>query len=306
MSLKNFYNELSKGFPSPVYLISSMDDYLLYECQALIKENIGALDPLNFSLHDLDTSDGGASVKEIVAELNTLPFFGQKRTVILKNLQKIPKKDIKKLAEYIVNPSDFTLLIMLSTGEYKKIFESQTLKKIKIISIQMDNLPLWIQEKAKRKGIEISPEAIECLIGTAGDDLCMLNSEIEKLSLLGKKSIDIADIKDIVYGGIEFSAFDLAKALQRRDEKSIFRIYECLQKNTDPNVILGALNWHYRNQYDRAGQDTKLKYNDIFRLIHEADVAQKSSSPNAVETLLIKILQLERKVQKQVPWTSRH
>jgi DNA polymerase-3 subunit delta len=296
MSLKNFYSELTKGFPSPIYLISSSDDFLLYECLTLIKENRKESDPLNFSLHDLDPSDGGASVKQIVAEFNTLPFFGEKRTVILKNIQKTPKKDIKKLAEYLLNPSDFTLLIMLCTGEYKKIFDPEALKKTRIISIQSVNLPLWIQEKAKRKGLAISTEAIEYLIGTAGEDLTVLNSEIHKLSLLGAKKIDIADIKEIVYAGAEFSAFDLTKALQRRDAKSIFRIYYCLEKNTDPLVILGALNWHYRRQYDKAERNKKAKYLDIFKLIHEADVAQKSSTTNAVENLLIRILQLGREV----------
>lgn len=292
MSLKFFYTELSKGFLSPVYLIYAYDDFLLYECQALIKENQAALNPLNFSLHNLDPSEGNSPAKEIISELNTLPFFGQKRTVMLKNLQKTPKKDIKKLAEYLINPSDFTVLIMLCLGDYKKIFVPETLKKTKIIPIQSVNLSVWIQEKAKRKGIELTPDAMDYLIGTAGDDLAMLNSEIEKLSLFGNKTIDKEDIKELIYPGAEFSAFDLAKAIQRGDAKSAFKIYSHLDKKTDPLAILGALNWHYRNQYDKLREKEKAKYHYIFRLIHEADVSQKSSSINVVENLLIKILQL--------------
>lgn len=292
MSLKNFYAELSKGFPSAVYLISASDDFLLYECQALIKENQMASDPLNFSLHDLDPSETDSTIKEIVAELNTLPFFGEKKTVLLKNLHKIPKKDIKELSKYLLNPLDSTLLIMFCAGDYKKIFDTEILKKIKIISIQNINLTTWIQEKAKWKGIEIAPELAEYLIGTVGDDLAMLNSEIEKLSLLGSKVVDVNDIKEIVYHGADFSAFDLAKALQKGEPKTIFKIYYCIEKNVDPLAIIGALNWHYRSQYDRAKQSEKEKYYDVFKLIHEADVAQKSSQVNVVENLLIRILQL--------------
>lgn len=306
MSFKNFYTELSKGFPSPVYLIYSSEDFLLYECQTLIKERQTALDPLNFNLHDLDPSAEGLSTKEIVAELNTLPFFGQKRTVVLKNIHKITRKDIKKLAEYLLNPSNFTLLIMLCSGEYKKIFVPETLKKTKIISIQSTNLSEWIQQKAKRSSIEIAPEAIDYLISIAGEDLAILNSEIEKLSLSGNKTINIDDIKKIVYKGAEFSVFDLAKALQSGEAKSIFRIYHCLEKNIEPPAILGALNWHFRSQYEKAKENEKDRYFEIFRLIHEADIAQKSTPTDAIENLIIRMLKLGWKDQKQTLLPSRH
>lgn len=308
MSLRNFYLELSKGFASPVYLISSPDDFLLYESLTLIKKKQMASDSLNFNVYDLDQSEGGFSVKEIIAAMNTLPFFGQKRTVILKNLQKIPKKEIKKLTDYFLNPSDFTLLIMFCGGEYKKIFDSVVLKKVKLIhiSVQGNDIPAWIQEKAKNKGIELTPKAVEYLISTAGEDLAMLNSEIEKFSLLGRKMIDIAEIREIVYDGAEFNAFDLARALQKGDGKSVFRIYYNLEKNTDSHALLGALNWHYKNQYDKAEEREKAIYHNIFRFMHEADIAVKNSQSNAIENLIIKILRLGWKVRKQSPYPLRH
>ncbi len=308
MSLRNFYLELSKGLPSPVYLISSPDDFLLYESLTLIKEKQTASDSLNLNVYDIDPSEGGVSIKEIVGVLNTFPFFGQKRTVVLKNIQKMPKKETKKLTDYFLNPSDFTLLIMLCGGEYKKIFDPVVLKKVKLIhiNIQGNDIPSWIQEKAKKKGIELKPRAVEYLISTAGEDLAMLNSEIEKFSLLGKNIIDINEIKEIVYDGAEFDAFDLARALQKRDRKSVFRIYYSLEKNIDSVALLGALNWHYKNQYDKAEEREQRTYHNIFRFLHEADIAIKNSQSNAIENLIIRILRLDWKVQKQAPCPSRH
>lgn len=299
MSIKNFYSELSKGFPSPLYLISSSDDFLLSECLSLIQKNQRRTDPLNFSLYDLDSLEQCPSVKEIIAELNTFPFFGEKKTVILKNLQKTPKKDINKLADYLLNPSEFTIFIMLCTGDYKKIFSTETLKKTKIINISIANLPVWLNEKAKNRGVQLTPNAVKYLIGMTGEDLTTLNSEIEKLSLFGSKVIDTDDLKEIVYDGSKFSAFDLANALQRGDKKSAFRIYFSLEKNTDPLVLLGALNWHYRSQYNKSAEKEKTKYHYIFKLIFKTDILLKSSSKTAIEDLIMKILQFEGKAQKQ-------
>lgn len=301
MSLKNFYQEISKGIPSPVYLISSQDNFLLYEGLSLIKEKLQAADSINFSQYDLDSSEESASIKEIVGTLNTPPFFGERRTVILKNLQKSPKKEIKKLGGYLSNPSDFSLLVMLCVGGYKKIFDAEMLKNVRVITINIlgNDIYTWIKEKAKKKGMEFSKGAVEFLLSTVGDDLFTLNSEIEKIALIGKKIIDTADIKEIVYEGVEFNAFDLTKALQRGDKKSVFRIYCNLEKNTDSYMLLGALNWHYRNAYEKTNEREKSKYLEIFKLLHETDVAIKNSQSSVIENLLIKMLQFEREAQKQ-------
>lgn len=300
MSLKNFYQELSKGFPCPVYLISSQEDFLLYESLSLIKEKLLCADSINFSQYDLDSSEGSVSIKEIIGALNTPPFFGERRTIVLKNLQKLLKKEIKRLGGYLSNPSDFSLLVMLCEGDYKKIFDAEMLKNMKVITINIigNEIYTWIREKAKKKDMELTEGAAEYLISTAGDDLFMLNSEIEKLALFGKKVVDAADIKDVVYEGAEFNAFDLTRALDRGDKKSVFRIYCKLEKNIDLHMLLGALNWHYRKQYDKTSEREKAKYIKIFKLLHETDAAIKNSQGNVFENLLIKMLQIGRKAQK--------
>ncbi len=303
MSLKNFYQELSKGLLSPVYLISSQEDFLLYESLTLIKDKLHCADSINFSQYDLDSSESSVSIKEIVGALNTPPFFGDRRIVVLRNIQKLPKKDFKRLTGYLSNPADFSLFVMMCQGDCKKIFNSEMLKNIKVIIINIigDEIYAWIREKAKKKDIELTESALEYLLSTVGDDLFMLNAEIEKLSLIGKKVVDTIDIKESVYEGVEFNAFDLARALERGDKKLAFKIYYNLEKSTDLYMLLGALNWHYRKLYDKTSGKEKGKYFKIFKLFHDTDVAIKTSQGFVFENLLIKMLQVGSKAQKQTP-----
>lgn len=300
MSFKNLQLELSKGMPLPVYLMCSQNDFLLYESFMLIKEKLRCSDSINYSQYDLDSTESHASIKEVIALINTPPFFDERRIVILRNLQKLSKKDYKSLLSYIESPAKYTLFIMFFKGEHKKSLDARILNNSKLITLNINatDIPLWIKEKAAKNGIELKDKVVEYIMTTVGDDLAMLDSEIQKISLLGKRTIDINDINDIVFEGIEYNAFQLARALEQGDKESVFKIYYNVEKNIDLYKLLGALNWHYRALYDKANEVKKAKYQQIFRLLLETDLAIKSSQSNAVENFLIKMLQVEQKVQK--------
>ncbi|MCL0096641.1 hypothetical protein M1N66_03435, partial [Thermodesulfovibrionales bacterium] len=102
------------------------------------------------------------------------------------------------------------------------------------------------KDRAERKGISLTDRAVEYLISLAGTDLWMLYSEVEKISSWSAGgAIDIDDIKNTVYAGIEYNAFDLVNALKKRDAKEVFRIFETVNRNTESQMLLGALNWQY-------------------------------------------------------------
>ncbi len=55
-------------------------------------------------------------------------------------------------------------------------------------------------------------------------------------------------LKEIVYSGAEYGAFDLINALDRRDARTVFRLYENVRKTSDPYMLLGAFNWHFSSR----------------------------------------------------------
>lgn len=291
MSIKQFYQELSNGLPSPSYLLCSKDYFLLYDSLSSIKERFHK-DGFDFDLFDLKSPDYTRPIEEIVDILNTPTFFSSRRVVAIENIQELSKKEAKRLEDYLKNPSDNSLLIMLYGDSSPKLFESINPKALKIININIyeKDIPFWLKVRAEKKGIRISDKAIKYLITSIGTDLGMLCSELEKFSVWNSPNpIEISDIKDVVYAGAEYKAFDLVNALINKDPKEVFRIYGRLQ-NVDHQMLLGALNYQYAAIKSKTAN--KAYYSKIFRLLHEADIAIKTSHSLVIEDLIIKLLKL--------------
>jgi len=306
MSQKQFQNELRKNLPSPLYILYSTENFLLYEALSLIKEQLHGADVFNFEVFDIESSDPRVPMEDMLDSLNTLPLMSQRRTVIIRNIQKLTKKDIKKLEVYLENPSSTSLLVMLIEGRAPKLFEDRSVKNLVGISLNIReiDMPWWVKEKGKRKGLTFTDGAVEYLISSVGTDPGMLHAEIEKFSSWGKNVIDIPDIKAMVYAGVEYTGFDLFEALMKRDAGEVFRIFEHLSRTIAPQMLLGALNWKYELLWTKSPEVRKdeqhHEFYEIFRLLHEADASIKRSRSYVMEDLLRKLLRLNGRSPKNL------
>ncbi len=297
MSIKNFLQEIEKGLTSSIYLLYANDQYLLKEAALAVKRTIPESErDFSFNIFDIDSTDEIPAFEQIIDVINTIPFFGQRRVVILENFQKLSKKDFKKLEIYMANPSTRTVLIMLHNGIPKKE-QRERLKGVKIISLDIreQELPFWIKQKAKQRGVEISDEAIEYLIGVIGPDIGLLSSEIEKFTLLENAKVSTNDIAEIVKGSGDYDVFDLVEALKRKDSEKVFRIYRALSETQESYSLLGALNWQYGRMftYSKDKGPAMDYYHRAFELLNKADIEIKSSGGVfPMEYLLVRLLQL--------------
>lgn len=291
MSIKQFQQEVSRGFPSPAYLLHSPDDFLLYEALSEIKEKYQT-DAFNFHVFDAKSSDDIRPMEHIVDILNTLPFPSGRKIVVIENAQKLPRKEANKLEEYLLNPCASSLMVMLYEGTSPKLFEASDIRTIKFIALKVEekDVPFWIKGVSKRKGVEFTDGAIEYLISCVGTDLGMLSAEIEKFSLWKSSRIEADDVKGMVYAGAEYSAFDLINALKVKDTTEVFRIFGKINENMEPQVLMGALNWHYSNLWVKWGRKDERFFHEIFILLHEADASIKTSHKCVMDDLLVNLL----------------
>jgi DNA polymerase III delta subunit len=297
LSLRQFQQESEKGFPAPVYLLNSAESFLLYEAVVALKGLFQDPALFNFETIDIASSDEKLPAEKIIDILNTLPFLAQRKTVVLRNIQKWTKKEAQKFGEYLKSPSPSALLVMIFEGANADIFDPALMKKVKAMALSVSEreIPVWIIERAAKKRMTFTPAALECLISFTGTDLGMLHAEIEKFtSSEESRVIDIDEVRDVVYAGAEYGTFDLVNALSKRDAKAVFRIYENISRTAEPQMLLGALNWQYSSSYARAkmqGLD-KNKLNRVFTLLHESDMAVKTSHSHVMEDLLVKLLKI--------------
>lgn len=296
MSIKTFLQEIDKGLTSPAYLLYADNEYMIEEALSSVKKTIPETEmPFNFNVFDMDSADSIPTVGEITDTLNTVSFFGSRRYVVVRNLQKISAKELKKFQSYIANPSPNSVLLMSYTGALKKELKESTkgLKSI-CLDIRENDLPVWIKENIRQKGITIKDDAVEYLIGVVGDDIGLLSSEIEKLASFGNEKITITDIKEIVEGSRDYSVFDLTNALREKNIEKVFRIYRTLSETTEPYNLLGAINWQYSRMSMQANNTRQRKdFSRAFELLNDADIQIKTSGgAYPMEHLLIRLLQL--------------
>jgi DNA polymerase-3 subunit delta len=287
MSIKKFYDELKGGLRAPAYLLYSEDVYLLKEALFAIRKTVPESDR-DFLYHAFDMDSPEApGLEQVVDVLYTVPLLGGRKVVALENAQKIPEKEIRKLASYISSPSPDSLLIMLCSGNLKKAHR-EAMRGAKLIPLEIKerDFPFWLKERAAQSGLTLTAQAVEYLMGTIGPDAGLLSSEVEKLTLSGKKKLDAEDIREIVKGAGGYDVFDLIEALKAKRADEVFRVYRALSETQEPYSLLGAINWHYGRFPAKDGKK-------VFGLLHEADFMIKSSGGAfPLEYLLVRLLQL--------------
>lgn len=295
MSYKNLLDEIKKGLPSGSYLLTSSDRFLHTEAVSLVK---GLVPPaeldFNFQSFDmLSAEPEKTTFNQILDVLNTVPFFGGRKYVVVGNGQKIVKKDLEILGIYLQSPSASSVLVILYEGNLKKDLKERFRGKQISLDIREGDMPAWVIAKAHLKGMKLSDDAAEYLVAVIGPDLGMLSTEIEKLTLIGKSEIEKDDIIEIIEGKRIFGAFDLVNALRNRDKERVFKIYSSLRETEEPYGLLGALNWHYVQMLGEKKSPRERNYlYEVFRLLNSADLGIKTGGFYPFELLLVKLLRL--------------
>ncbi len=288
MSIAAFYTELKKGMRAPAYLLHAEDPYLLKQALFALRQSIPEADwDFLFHVYDIDSPDNALPTEQIIDVLYTVSMMGGRKIVVVENVQKLLKAGLEIVAGYLENPSPDALLVLLYTGKVKKTTQ-QSLSGIKsiLLDIRERDIPQWLSSQAAEKGLSLSREAAEHLIGSVGTEIGLLSSELEKLTMLGKKNVTADDVTSLVKGQGDYTAFDLIDALKRGDPEEVFHIYEVLSQTQEPYSLLGALNWHFNRMKGSPKEKAR-----IFALLSEADLKVKSSGGAfPLEYLLVKLL----------------
>ncbi len=309
---KALNREFEKGLPGSLYYLWSEESFFLEEALSRTIEIVIASDQRDFNY---DVFYPSAGPREILDAASTLPFMTQRRLIVLKDFHQFPNSTIKTLMPYLKKPHRSACMVIISQKIPKSKFDVNW--KVYSLNIKERDIPAWLKQTAIKKGIQMTDEAIDNLIEFVGYDIGLLVMEIEKLTLSGYKTISGKDIISLICMMRKYTSFDLTDALVAGQKTRAFRILTAILTGNimDAPVILGTLNWHYR-QFHALWQNkgkkpwkmrektyrTLAKYlpsfNEgdfyhIFQSLHEADLGIKTSGrPElTLEVLLIKLLQ---------------
>ena len=290
MSFRQLIKEKEQGFPQCAYLLHGSDPFLLKETEKSIRETLDK-DHQDFGLdmYDIESSSGrSVSLKQILDSLNTFSFFSEKKIVLVQNIQKLKKAELSVLQDYLANPSDASTLFLFF-NDTLKANRKASFSTCTIISLDLNQRELksWLSSYAQERGITLTPRVIEYLIVLVGNDAGLLSSEVNKLSLLGRRKIETKDLHNIIYGEAGVDTFELTRAISSGDRTKAFRLAKEL-RTVESNMLLGAINWQLSRNRTRRSSLEMFRY---YQTLLEADTINKSTGTSyPLEILITKLL----------------
>lgn len=166
---------MSKKSAPSVVLLWGEDAFLLREDALQV---IGDVQPVEV---DADEWQGGE-----LADLSTPSLFGERRVLLINDAKQLSAAALKEVAHYCEAPMEDALLVLAAlVGERTKAPPAALLKIIEPIGTvkasSAGDITRWVLTRAKNKGLEISPAAVNALVDVVGGDTGELDQALDQL-----------------------------------------------------------------------------------------------------------------------------
>jgi DNA polymerase III subunit delta len=272
--------EAQTGHLRPVYLIAGEERY--FRQQVLQAMRAAVVGPGGASLNEDQFVAGEVDARVVLAAARTLPMFGPRRLVIVRDLERwegkgdddaageghasggngsetkgseakgIVHKPLDQLAEYAAAPSDRTTLLLLADklDNRRRLVNLARKEGFLVVcaSLARGVLPGWIRDRAREQGHAVSARAADLMAELVGSDLCGLADAIERVALFVGKGAELSEeaILTCVANMQPATVWDLVGAVGRRDGGAALAALERVFEPGGGPRLVGLLCWSTR------------------------------------------------------------
>ena len=240
-----------------IYVITGKEKSLVnVECGKLLDELI---EPEQRPVGLFNAEPAEVSVSEVLDELRTVPLLTEKRVVLLKGADKFVSGNRQLLEKYFDNPCPTGILILtVNTWDARTNLAKKLAKVGELISVSQPkpwDLPQRLvryADDAHDKNLTISTAKL--LIELAGDDLCRLYGEIDKLALFAseEKTITPSHVESLVGHNRFFNAFAVIDAITAGNVGlAVDRLRSMFAEDKSAEyTVVGAFAFHFRRMFN--------------------------------------------------------
>lgn len=216
-----------------VHVVCGPEVFLKQEAiQDIIRRVLGNADRA-LSLSEYDGASAGLPLADVLDDARTLPFLAEKRLVMVRDADSFITRYRSELEEYLDNPSPNGVLLLecksfpATTRLYKR---AQAIGEIiKCEAIKPRTVPGWLADRARKShGVQIDPRAATLLQDLVGNELGLLDAELEKLALFvgDRKRVVVADVEALVGQHREEKVWDILSAVAAGDQARAIGLWE--------------------------------------------------------------------------------
>lgn len=271
MKYSNLISSLKRGEILPVYLFYGEEEFLLRDALGHIIKKVVDPRTRDFNFNTIYCRE--ASVSDILAIALTVPIMSERRLLVLRDIDALKVADVEGLLPYLKSPSPSTCLVMISD---QKKYNNETVTTavkdgggavVAFYALQEREVRDWIAEWARSRGLTIAAEAVQFVAQIVGNDLQKINNELEKVEIYinNRKEITLNDVKLVVGDFREFTPYDLADAIGRKDRQKAFLVLsQLLQEGVKPVGLLGMIAWNFRRLLRAKSMESSgMSYDEI-------------------------------------------
>lgn len=245
--MKNIKEHIKTGNFQKFYLLYGGEAYLkkLYR-DKLKKAIIPDEDNMNYSYFE----GKDMNQKEVVSICQTMPFFQDRRLVIIENSGLF--KASNELADQLKDMPDTTIVIFVEMEVdkrnklYKLVKDQGTISEMNGLDEQ--NLKLFVSSLLKVEGKRITENTVTYFIDRTGSDMEHMRNEVLKLvSYVGDRDqITVEDIDEVVTVQITGKIFQMIDAIgSKQQDRALSMYYELLALREKPMSILFLITRHF-------------------------------------------------------------
>lgn len=238
--MKVISDDIKKGEFKSVYLLYGEEEYLKKQYRDRLKNAIAGDDTMNYSYYDSDN----ASVKDIIDVCETLPFFAQKRLVIMENTGFL-KSSNDELADYIKHIPDYLVVVMVEKDVDKRNKVYKAVDSVGYICEMKPQttatLEKWIAGLLAKDNLKISREACDLILDKIGAGMDYIRQETEKLVSYcqGRDVVTVEDVEKVCATQTTSHIFDMISAIaNKKQQQALDLYYDLLELKEPPMRIL--------------------------------------------------------------------
>jgi DNA polymerase-3 subunit delta len=221
----------------PVYLLTGTDRPKIGRALRRLRSRFGD-EAVEILSADADSGE------DVAAGLNSLGLFGAGRLVVVQGVERWKKADVEALDEYLADPVGGTVLALVA-GETPKDDALRKLVARRRGDLLHFDVPkpkdpsVWVRGEFARLGAQATDDAARRLVEIAGDDISLLEQEVEKLATWAEgEQIGPREVEELAVPLHEAPAWALSDAWGARDVGEVLTACESeLEQETEPFLI---------------------------------------------------------------------
>ena len=245
--MKKLKEQLQKGEFSPFILLYGNEEYLKRFYRNKLKEALLSRgDEMNCSHY----SGKGIDVKEVAAMSDTLPFFSDRRVIIMEDTGFF--KNQSELSTYLEQAPDTTYFVFVEKEVDKRNklykFVSKNGLAVELNEMNMEELKKWVALKLKKNGKKMTEQNIRYFLEHSGQSLDGISNELDKLIAYtgNREVVEKKDLDEVCVPVITGKLFPMIDAIASgKTEQSLVMYDDLLKIREKPLSILFLITRHF-------------------------------------------------------------